>query len=237
LSSLLQVQDLTSGYGKLSIVQGVSFDVRESEIITLIGPNGSGKSTILKSIFGLADVHGGKIFFDGKEITGAKPEEIARGGIAYVPQRENVFPNLTVYENLEIGTVTMKEKKLARDGISRVFEFLPVLKDVRKKKAGALSGGQRQMLALGRALVLKPRVILLDEPTSALAPQVVGDVLSKIKSVREAGTTILIVEQNAREALEICDRGVVLAAGKIIFAGKPAEILGNDQIIKLFLGV
>jgi branched-chain amino acid transport system ATP-binding protein len=237
LTPLLEVKGLVSGYGKLAIVQDVSFQINEREITSLIGPNGSGKSTLLKSIFGLVDIHSGSIFFNGSEITKETPEKVALKGIAYVPQRDNVFPNLTVHENLEIGGVALRNRDLTRKEISKVYDFLPVLREMTKSKARTLSGGQRQMLALGRALMLSPRLLLLDEPTAALAPQVVSEVLSKIKQVRESGVAILIVEQNAREALNISDKGIVLASGKTVFQGPPSQISQNEQIIKLFLGV
>ncbi len=236
-STLLKISDLVAGYGKLDIIQNINFDVNLGEIVSLIGPNGSGKSTLLKSIFGLTDVHSGNIDFAGIDITRKSPDVIAKLGIAYVPQRENVFPNLTVQENLEIGGVTLRDNKLTKSEIAKVYQFLPIIGEMRARKARSLSGGQRQMLALGRAMMLRPRLLLLDEPTAALAPQVVAEVLSKVKSIRDGGVTILIVEQNARESLNISDKGVVLASGKKMFEGAPSEISENELIIKMFLGV
>ena len=234
--TILTLKNLVAGYGKLAVVHDVSFDVKQGEIVCLIGPNGSGKSTVLKSIFGLTEVLEGSVNFDEKNITRNSPEEIATKGIAYVPQRENVFPNLTVMENLEIGAVALKNHDLVKSEISKIFEFFPNLVELKGRKAKTLSGGQRQMLALGCAVMLRPRLILLDEPTAALAPQVVSDVLNKVKIIRDGGVTVLIVEQNAREALDISDRGVVLVSGKKMFEGRPSEISQNDQVIKLFLG-
>jgi branched-chain amino acid transport system ATP-binding protein len=233
----LEVQSLYSGYGKLVIVQDVSFTVEPSEIVALVGPNGSGKSTVLKSIFGLADVKSGSIVVDGESIVGKNTEDITTKRIAYVPQRENVFPNLTVRENLEIGAITLKDKAQTRAEIERVNSLFPQLREFSTKKARALSGGQRQMLALGRGLMLRPKILLLDEPTAALAPQVVTEVLKRISEIRDTGVTILIVEQNAREALAIADRGIVLASGSVVLENKPSSILNNEEIIRLFLGV
>lgn len=233
----MRVCDLLAGYGKLSIIHQISFEIGEGEIVSLIGPNGSGKSTLLKSIFGLTDIISGSIIFENQTITGMPPERVAKMGVGYVPQRENVFPNLSVRENLEIGATTLKDSKIVKNEIAKIFELFPVLYEMGKKKARTLSGGQRQMLALGRALVLRPKMILLDEPTAALAPQIVSDVLKKVKLIRDSGVTVLIAEQNAREALDISDKGIVLASGNKIFEGAPNQISGNEQIIKLFLGV
>ena len=235
-NKLLSVSGLVSGYGKLAILQSVSFDVLEREIVCVIGPNGSGKSTILKTVFGLTNIFGGSILFDGKNITGISPESLASMGISYAPQRENVFPNLNVIENLEIGAVTIGNDKSRKLEISRVFEHFPQLQALGKKKAGTLSGGERQMLAIGRALILQPRLLLLDEPTASLAPHLVADVLQRIRKIRETGVAVLIVEQNAREVLEISDRGVVIASGKKVFEGTPKEISDDADTIKLFLG-
>jgi len=233
----LRVQNLTSGYGKLEIVHDVSFDVRSREIVALLGPNGSGKSTVLKSILGLADVKSGTVMIDGENIIGIKTEDIASKGVAYVPQRENVFPNLTVKENLEIGAITVRNKAQVEKEMIRVTSIFPQLGEFSKKKAGALSGGQRQMLALGRGLMLKPKLLFLDEPTAALAPQVATEVLKKVGEIRDSGVSILIVEQNARETLAISDRGIVLASGSVVKEDTPSAILGNEEMIRLFLGI
>ena len=231
------MENLTSGYGKMEIVHGVSFDVGAREIVALLGPNGSGKSTVLKSILGLADVKSGIITIDGQNIMGMRTEDAATKGIAYVPQRENVFPNLSVKENLEIGAITIKNKRQVNEEMSRVMSMFPQLGEFSGKKAGSLSGGQRQMLALGRGLMLKPKILFLDEPTAALAPQVAAEVLKKVSEIRDSGVSVLIVEQNARETLAISDRGVILASGSVITGGSPSSILNNAQIISLFLGV
>lgn len=228
---------MVAGYGKLVIVHDVSFTVKPKEILALLGPNGSGKSTVLKSIIGIADVKSGNIAVDGMNIVGMNTENITKARLSYVPQRENVFPNLTVRENLEIGAITLRDKSQVRDEMERVVSLFPQLREFSSKKAGNLSGGQRQMLALGRGLMLRPKVLLLDEPTAALAPQVATEVLKKVGEIRESGVTVLIVEQNAREALAVSDVGVVLASGSVILEDKPLAILNNAEIIKLFLGV
>lgn len=233
----LIVQNLVSGYGKLVIIQNVSFSARQNELVALLGPNGSGKSTVLKSIMGLADVKSGNIAVDGRNIVGMKTEDITDVHIAYIPQRENVFPNLTVKENLEIGAITINDGQKVKENMESVMTLFPQLRHFSHKKAGNLSGGQRQMLALGRGLMLKPRILLLDEPTAALAPQIVSEVLKKISEIRETGVTVVIVEQNAREALGISDRGVVLASGSVILEDTPDAILHDPDITKLFLGV
>jgi branched-chain amino acid transport system ATP-binding protein len=233
----LRVQNLISGYGKLEIVHDVSFDVRSREIVALLGPNGSGKSTVLKSILGLADVKSGTVSIDGEDIIGIKTEDVASKGVAYVPQRENVFPNLTVKENLEIGAITVRNKEQVEKEMARVTSIFPQLQEFSKKKAGALSGGQRQMLALGRGLMLKPKLLFLDEPTAALAPQVATEVLKKVGEIRESGVSVLIVEQNARETLAIADRGIVLASGSVVKEDIPSAILNNEEMIRLFLGI
>jgi len=232
----LSITGLSAGYGKLTIVHDVSMEVRVGEIVCLVGANGSGKSTLLKSVLGITNIFSGSIYHRGKEITRLPTEMIAAQRIAYVPQRDNVFPNLTVLENLEIGGVTIHDKGVVRSEISKVTDLFPQLKEF-KKKAKVLSGGQRQMLAIGRALIMQPRLLLLDEPTAALAPQVVTYVLNKVREIRDGGVTVVIVEQNAQEALQISDRGVVLASGQKVFEGDPQSISSNEEIVRLFLGI
>jgi ABC-type branched-subunit amino acid transport system ATPase component len=233
---VLSISDLSAGYGKLTIIHNVSMDVRDGEIVCLVGANGSGKSTLLKSVLGITDIFKGSIYHRGEDITKLPTEMIAGQKIGYVPQRDNVFPNLTILENLEIGGVTLRDKEVVRNEITNVMDLFPQLKES-KKKAKVLSGGQRQMLAIGRALIMQPQLLLLDEPTAALAPQVVNYVLGKVREIRDRGVTVLIVEQNAQEALRISDRGVVLASGEKVFEGNPQSISSNEEIVRLFLGI
>lgn len=231
---MLRVKDLVTGYGKSEIVQGANVDVGDREIVSLIGPNGAGKSTLMKALFGLLDVWKGTIELDGKTLSGKSPEEIVKAGLGYVPQVSNVFPSLTVFENLQMGGYVVRDSLSART--EEVFELFPVLRDKRRQKAGELSGGQRQMLAFGRALMTKPVLLLLDEPTAGLAPKVADDIMQTICDINANGVALLIVEQNARKALEISDRGYVLATGRNRFEGTGEEILNNEEIGNLYLG-
>jgi len=235
MKKILDIVDLYSGYGKLVIVQGVSLYVEDEEIVSIIGPNGSGKTTLIKTIFGLTRIFGGKIVYNNTDITGIKPHIIARMGIGYVPQTNNVFTELTVEENLEIGGY-LNHINSINDFKEKVFQLFPILRERRKQKAGTLSGGERQMLAIGRALMSKPKLLLLDEPTAALAPKIVKQLLKKILEIRDQGTTIILVEQNARTALEISDRGYVLVTGKKVLEGNSKKLLNNPNLGKIYLG-
>lgn len=231
---MLKVEELVTGYGKSEIVQGVTLEVADQSIVSLIGPNGAGKSTLMKAVFGLLDVWKGSVELDGKKLSGRSPEQIVRSGIGYVPQVDNVFPSLTVFENLQMGGYVVRDSLSGRTG--EVFELFPVLKEKKRQKAGELSGGQRQMLAFGRALMTKPVLLLLDEPTAGLAPKVADEIMQTICDINEKGVALLIVEQNARKALEISDRGYVLATGRNRFEGTGKEILENEEIGNLYLG-
>ncbi len=235
MNKILDIVDLYSGYGKLIIVQGVSLYVENGEIVSIIGPNGSGKTTLIKTIFGLTRIFGGKVVYNNTDITGIKPHIIARMGIGYVPQTNNVFTELTVEENLEIGGYLNHANNI-NDFKERVFQLFPILRERREQKAGTLSGGERQMLAIGRALMSKPKLLLLDEPTAALAPKIVKQLLKKILEIRDQGTTIILVEQNARSALEISDRGYVLVTGKKVLEGNSKKLLNNSDLGKIYLG-
>ena len=235
MNKILDIVDLYSGYGKLIIVQGVSLYVENGEIVSIIGPNGSGKTTLIKTIFGLTRIFGGKVVYNNTDITGIKPHIIARMGIGYVPQTNNVFTELTVEENLEIGGYLNHANNI-NDFKERVFQLFPILRERRGQKAGTLSGGERQMLAIGRALMSKPKLLLLDEPTAALAPKIVKQLLKKISEIRDQGTTIILVEQNARSALEISDRGYVLVTGKKVLEGNSKKLLNNSDLGKIYLG-
>lgn len=233
LMPLLSVSHVSSGYGKSDVLHEVSFYVNEGEIVSLIGPNGAGKSTALKTVFGFLGNSAGKIIFDGKDITSKRPHEIVRLGMSFVHQGRQVFRNMTVEENLELGAFADNRQK---KNIENVYSMFPVLKEKRKQIASTLSGGQQQQLAIGRALMLNPELLLLDEPSLGLDPKTVQMVFSKIKEINKSGTTILLVEQNARMALEISDRAYVFETGQIKLAGRGKQLIRNKAVQKLYLG-
>ena len=232
--NLLAVDKLTGGYGEADILRSVSLAVARDEIVVIVGPNGAGKSTAMKAVFGLVSIRSGRIDFDGADLTGKRTVEIVKHGICFVPQTENVFPTLSVEENLEMGGF------LRKDGIAeqkeKVFELFPPLKEKRRQAAGTLSGGQRQMVAMGRALMLDPRLLLLDEPTAGLSPKIIGQIFDIVQAVRAIGVAILMVEQNAKQALAIADRGYVLATGENRHEGRGADLLADREVAELFLG-
>jgi ABC-type branched-subunit amino acid transport system ATPase component len=232
--ALLAAQDVSSGYDQMEILHEVSLEVGEAEIVTLIGPNGAGKSTLLKTLFGLLRPRGGRIRFRGDDITGLPPTAMVRRGVSYVPQTENVFPSLTVEENLELGAVTRTDD--FRPRMAEVMSLFPVLAERRRQRVGTLSGGERQMVAMGRALMLDPVLLLLDEPSSGLAPLLVEAVFSKIVEINRSGVAILLVEQNAREALEFSSRAYVLAGGQKRLEGPAAAVLQDEEVGRLYLG-
>jgi branched-chain amino acid transport system ATP-binding protein len=231
---LLRVRDLDAGYGDLQILSGVDLDVLDGEYVVVVGPNGAGKSTVMKSVFGLTTHMGGRVVFDGTDITGLAPEEIIHEGVGYVPQSDNVFGSLTVRENLEMGAYVLDE--VPDDALAAVFERFPVLEERQGQRAGTMSGGQQQMLAMGRALMLDPDLLLLDEPSAGLAPDLVADTFDRIDAVVESGTAVLMVEQNATEALRRCDRGYVLANGENRYADAGDRLLADPQVRREFLG-
>ena len=234
---VIETIDLVAGYGKMVILHGINFYVQKQEIVTIVGPNGSGKSTLLKAILGIAKVLEGKVLYEGNDITNERLDKISRMGVGYIPQTNNVFTNLTVKENLEMGAYTVKDKKEVKKRMEEVLEIFPDLRGRLRQLAGSLSGGERQMLAMARALMAKPKVMLLDEPTAALSPKYVDLVLNKIKEIRSSGVTIILVEQNARKGLEIADRGYVLVTGKVAYTAPAKEILEHPEIGKLYLGL
>lgn len=231
---ILKVEDITAGYTEVEILHGVNIQIKSGDIVSVIGPNGAGKSTLLKTIFGVLKPKIGKITLKGEDITGLKPDRIARRGISYVPQVNNVFPSLAIQENLEMGAFIRKDDYSQR--LEEIFELFPILKSRRKQKAGQLSGGQRQMVAMGRALMLDPQVLLLDEPSAGLAPLIVSDIFEKIKEINAAGVAMVIVEQNAREALAMAHHGYVLAMGKNVLDDSGEALLANDEVGRLYLG-
>jgi branched-chain amino acid transport system ATP-binding protein len=230
---LLEVKSASSGYGKSNVLQDVSFYVNEGEIISLIGPNGAGKSTALKTVFGFLKSSSGRIFFDGHDITEFKPHQMPRLGMCFVHQGRQVFRNMTVEENLVLGAFVDKNMEKNIENIYRIF---PALKTKRNQIASTLSGGQQQQLAIGRALMLKPKLLLLDEPSLGLDPKTMQLVFSKIKEINRSGTTILLVEQNARMALEISSRAYVFETGKIKLTGKGKALSRSKNVQKLYLG-
>jgi len=236
LTTILEVYNLTVYYDSVLALNDISLYVNEGEIVTMIGPNGAGKSTALKAICGLLKPESGVILFQGENINGRQPHQLVERKLCLVPEGRRVFASMTVLENLEMGAFTINNKGKVRDDINKVYGLFPVLKERRRQKAGTLSSGEQQMLAIGRALMLNPRLLLLDEPSLGLSPNYVDIVFEKIKEINNNGTTILIVEQNARMALEHADRGYVFEIGKIAFDDKAKNLLENDKVRKSFLG-
>jgi ABC-type branched-subunit amino acid transport system ATPase component len=231
---VLEARNLTSGYGETDILHDVSMKLEEKEIVSIIGPNGAGKSTLLKTIFGILRPRQGVVRLGDEEITGLSPDKIVRKGMSYVPQVNNVFPSLTIQENLEMGAFVRTDDY--RDRLQEMYDLFPLLKDRKNQKVGSLSGGQRQMVAMGRALMLDPKVLLLDEPSASLAPMLVEMIFEKIVDINKTGVAIIVVEQNARETLKISDRGYVLATGRKVFEDTGKAILENEEVGKLYLG-
>lgn len=232
--ALLQANNVDTGYEEAQILFDVSIEVEEDEIACIIGPNGAGKSTLMKVIFGLIECWDGDIVFDGEEITNLEPHKITEQGLCYVPQLDNVFPNMTVKENLEMGAYVLDS--FPDDAMEEVFEHFPILQERQDQIAGTMSGGQRQMLAMGRALMVNPKLMMVDEPSAGLAPHLVDDVFEKIIEIKESGTAILMVEQNARRALTISDRGYVLDTGENRFEDSGDNLLDNPKVEELYLG-
>mgnify|MGYP004674787991 FL=1 len=233
--ALLTVNDIHVYYGSIHAVKGVSFEVNEGEVVTLIGANGAGKSTVLNTISGLLTPKSGSITFDGQNLHGVAPHKVISHGLAQVPEGRRVFLQMTVEENLEMGAYTRPNSEIA-PGIADVYQRFPRLKERRTQVAGTLSGGEQQMLAMGRALMSKPKLLMLDEPSMGLAPILVEQIFDIIKELHKAGTTILLVEQNAQAALSVADRGYVLETGKIVTSGTGQELLASPEIKKAYLG-
>ncbi|MEM2342340.1 MAG: ABC transporter ATP-binding protein [Candidatus Bathyarchaeia archaeon] len=231
--ALLELNDVTSGYGKMVVLEKINMHVNEGEIVSLLGPNGAGKTTLLNTIFGLADVFEGEIKFNGLNIRGKSPDKIASMGIGYSPQQQNIFPNFTVEENLMLGAYLRKDKEVKKD-MEEIFEIFPEIERRRHNLAKTLSGGERQMLAVARALMLKPKLLLCDEPTAGLAPRAASTLAKKIKEIRERGTTIIMVEQNAKIALNISDRTYILSGGRIIAHDFSANFLMKKDLEQFY---
>lgn len=235
MAELLTVNNVYASYVEgLNILQGINFRIDPGELVTVIGPNGAGKSTLAKTIFGLLNPNAGEIIFQGERIDGLKPNQIVPKGMGYVPQIANVFTNLSIEENLEMGAFI--RRGAIKQYKERIFTMFPVLAQRKKQLAGTLSGGERQMLAMGRALMVEPSLLILDEPSAALSPILVNNVFEQIQSIKENGTAIILVEQNAKKALGIADRGYVLESGRDRFEGPGQELLNNEKVAQLYLG-
>jgi|Deesub1362A_J573_1020465.scaffolds.fasta_scaffold00145_42 ABC-type branched-subunit amino acid transport system ATPase component len=232
---MLKVKDVVAGYEKSVVVNDVSIKVGDSEVVTIVGPNGSGKSTLLKAIVGQARIFDGRILYGEEEITNLRTDLIIKKGIGYVPQVDNVFVNLSVEENLEMGGYLLKEN--LEETMSEVLSLFPELRRHIKRKVSVLSGGERQMLAIARALMSNPKMLIVDEPTANLAPRLVAKVLAKIREIVESGYSVLMVEQNAKKALDISDYCYILASGKLVFEGEPKEVLAHEEFGKIYLGL
>lgn len=231
---VLQVIDLYAGYNEVDILQGVNLKIEGNEIVSILGPNGAGKSTVLKAILGLLYIRKGQIIFNGKEITGLPPNQIINHGIGYVPQKHNVFVSLTVQENLEIGAWTRKSG--LQDKLEEMYALFPVLKEKRNQEAGTLSGGQRQMVAIAKALMIEAKLLLLDEPTAGLSPKFRSIVFETVHAIHKTGIPIFMVEQNAKQALTVSDRGYILVTGSNKIDGTGADLLADREVARMFLG-
>jgi branched-chain amino acid transport system ATP-binding protein len=231
---ILEVSNLVTGYGDAEIVHGVDLDVEPEEMVCIIGPNGAGKSTLMKGIFGLIDCWDGQVLLDGEEITNYPPHEITKEGASYVPQRNNIFPNLTVRENLEMGAYTKEE--VDESDYQNVWDRFPILEERQNQKVGNMSGGQQQMVAMGAGLMINPEILVVDEPSVGLAPDLVEEMFERIQRIKNQGTAVLMIEQNARQALRYSDRGYVLDQGENSFVGTGEELLDSDEIQELYLG-
>lgn len=234
--AMLEVKDLEVFYGVIQAIKGVSFQVNEGEVIALIGANGAGKTTILQTITGMIPAHKGSILFEGKEITKIAGHKIVPMGMAHVPEGRRVFAQLSVYDNLMMGAYTRKDKNEIKENLHMVYERFPRLEERKTQMAGTLSGGEQQMLAMGRALMSQPSIILMDEPSMGLSPIFVNEIFDIIKRVSQSGTTVLLVEQNAKKALAIADRAYVLETGTISLEGDAGELMHNDAVKKAYLG-
>jgi branched-chain amino acid transport system ATP-binding protein len=236
---MLRVKNVSAFYGNIQVLRRVTFHVKQEEIVSLIGGNGAGKSTLLNVISGLHPAGSGTISFDRQELNRLAPEKMVRLGLLQVPEQRQIFNSMTVSENLELGTYSLpkkQQKSMARSQREEIYSLFPILRERARQRAGTLSGGEQQMLSIGRALMANPRMLLLDEPSLGLAPLVAQEILQVTRKLRDQGTTILLVEQNALAALEICDRAYVLEAGRIILEGRPEELLANDEVRRAFLG-
>ncbi len=233
---LLRAEEVSAGYGKMEILHGVTLAVRPGEMVSVIGPNGAGKSTAFKTVIGLLRPTSGRIFLDGREITGLRPDQVLRLGLAYVPQGRIVFPQMTVLENLEMGAYVERDPARVQEALERVSTLFPILAERKSQKAGTMSGGEQQMVAIARALMTSPKLILLDEPSLGLSPKFVTLIFEKLTEMKRAGYTMMVVEQNAAKALSVADRGYVLELGRNRFEGTGQSLLTDPEVKRLYLG-
>jgi branched-chain amino acid transport system ATP-binding protein len=234
---MLELEKVSSGYGKVQILWDVSFQIKEKEIVSIIGPNGAGKTTLVKTIMGLLPAKSGTMQFKGEAIEKLPPYEIVKKGLVMIPEGREIFPRMTVEENLLLGAYTIKDKSIVQDTKEKVYQIFPVLKKKEKAQAQTLSGGEQQMLVICRSLMSNPQLLILDEPSLGLAPIIVEKVLDTVSKINEDGVTILLVEQNIRDSLGVADRGYVLEEGKIILEGEGRELLSNSHIKEVYLGL
>ena len=231
---VLSIENLSGGYGEADILHGISLEINAGEIVVVIGPNGAGKSTAMKAVFGLLRLSGGSVHLAGEEITNMDPAEVVNKGVCYVPQTNNVFPTLTVHENLEMGAYIRKDDFRRR--LVEIYEMFPPLAEKKRQAAGELSGGQRQMVAMGKALMLEPTLLMLDEPTAGLSPIYRNEIFQIVRQINDSGVPILMVEQNAKQSLAVASRGYVLVDGQNRTTGKGTDLLNDPEIAKMFLG-
>jgi len=232
--TVLSIDNLSGGYGEADIIHGISLEINAGEIVVVIGPNGAGKSTAMKAVFGLLRLSGGRVHLAGEEITNMDPAQVVNKGVCYVPQTNNVFPTLSVHENLEMGAYIRKDDFRTR--LEEIYEMFPPLAEKKKQAAGELSGGQRQMVAMGKALMLEPTLLMLDEPTAGLSPLYRNEIFQIIRQINDSGVPILMVEQNAKQSLAVASRGYVLVDGQNRTTGKGTDLLNDPEIAKMFLG-
>ena len=233
---LLRVENLQAGYGKVTVLKGISFEVREKQIVTLLGSNGAGKSTTLRTISSLLSPSAGKVYFRGEDITNMPAHEIVKRGLIHLPEGRHIFKDLTVRENLELGSYTLKDNTERKRRIDSVYDRFPILAQRSRQHGGTLSGGEQQMLAVGRGLMSDPKLLLMDEPSMGIAPLVIRDITEIIKRLNDDGKTILLVEQNAKMALGLADYGYVLDLGSIVLEGKGSDLISDETVIKAYLG-
>lgn len=234
---MLQVEGVSAGYGKFNILNNISIKVESGTTVIMVGSNGAGKSTLLKTIAGVVKPAGGKIYFDGERIDGKEPHQIVELGIAFVPEGGRIFPDLSVYENLKMGSYTSRARREFQITLQKVFELFPLLEKRKKQLSGSLSGGERQMLSIARALMSKPKLIMLDEPSSGLAPKIVAHVFEFIETIKAQGYSILMVEQNVLKAVDLADYAYLLSTGNLVYQGKKEEFLQNPEIKVSYLGI
>ena len=235
MSAMLEVRDLTVAYGKIKAVKGISFDVEQGEVVTLIGTNGAGKTTTLRTISGLLRPSGGSITFKGKDLTSVPAHDIVQLGLAHSPEGRRIFPAMTVEENLLLGAFTRSDGDIGKD-LQAAYELFPILGERSKQPAGTFSGGEQQMLAMGRAMMSRPKLMMLDEPSMGLSPLMMKRIMTTVRTLQEQGTTVLLVEQNAQAALRLANKGYVLEVGKIVLEGTGRELLSSDDVRKAYLG-